>query len=504
MTNPLWSSPSPRGLRGVHASRAIPAPVWYVVAFLGVSYYAIVREADPWFWSFVILYWVFVGAFLYCYSRVQPFDIFSPVIGLTVLLFLYSLASALFVEATGIIWIGDPISPTGLRIYYVCCLAGLAGLTTGALLGSSSGRTPSAQNVERRRFRRVPPNPAFKKKLIFWSVSLGAVFAVYVVPQFNFLHVAAYSERAFALRVELAADTASGPKVIFLSRLPATLILCAATLVMLTGRRRAIKALGLCVFSAYVVANTLAGWRGAVVTAGLIPVVYYHYRIKPLSVRAAIVGGISLYFFVNAVALVRVSSNPSEVVRLFRENVSSNGLAFARLTSSGELMVGGNLMRLIDGIRAKETGFTYGRSLIDGLLVFVPRSLYRDRPQALSERFVEVFYPGMLESGGGRGLFILQDGYWDFGIPGVFLFMFVYGWVVQKVYLFFMARLSNDLAVFCYSAVYGSLVMGAVRTGIITSMKAALTNTLPFIILWLLIKVRTPALSPASTAGGNE
>jgi hypothetical protein len=57
-----------------------------------------------------------------------------------------------------------------------------------------------------------------------------------------------------------------------------------------------------------------------------------------------------------------------------------------------------------------------------------------------------------------------------------------------------MAHASSDLWVLCYSAVYGALVLAAVRTGTMGSFKGAMINALPFLILWGLVKVGLPGL----------
>jgi oligosaccharide repeat unit polymerase len=491
-------------LKNLSVTTRLPLPIWYALALVAGSYYAIFYSGSSRLWTFAIAYWILVGAFLGCYSRVQPFDILSPIIGLVVLLFLYSFASGLFVETFGIMSGGEPVSDSVLWVYYLCCLVGLVGLCVGALLGSRVTQTPPQQQYERFLARGLSPDSVFIKRLMFWSVALGLTFGIFVFPQFNLFHVAAYSERALALRVERAGVASAGLREVFFSRLPVTYILCSATLLMLRARHRSARLLGLSLFLAYVLANTLAGWRGAVVAALLIPLVYYHYRIKPFSIRFAIVCGLCIYLFINALSLVRVSSNPSEMVTLLRENVGANGLAFASLSSSGELLVGRNLMRLIVGIQSGETGFTFGSSVVTELLVFVPRSLYAGRPLPLSEKFAQVFYPGVLESGGGYGFFILQDGYWALGIAGVFIFMSAYGWAVQRIYVGFMKRVGNDLALLCYSAVYGAMVMSAVRTGVVSSFKGAIINSVPFIILWVLVKIRLPRVNPRAVGLSDE
>jgi oligosaccharide repeat unit polymerase len=470
----------------------VPFAIWYLAAVVVATFYAIFFSDGGLLWTFSIVYWVGVGAFLYCYSRVQPFDILSPIVGLIILLFLYSFASGLFVETFGVMYFGETASEQVVRIYYVCCLTGLAGLAFGALLGSPANQSVEKQRMEWSRARYAPTDPVFQRKLVFWGLSLGVVLSGFVLPQFNFLHVASYSERALAVRLERTGAANAGLKEVFLTQVPVSLILCGATLLALRGRGLTTKLLGAAIFLAYIIANTLAGWRGTVVAALLIPLFYYHYRIRRVSTRLAIVGGVFTYLFVNGLSVVRSTSNPLEMVKVLRENVGASGLAFASLSSSGELAVGQNLMRLISGIQLGETNFTFGASVVSDVLVFLPRSVYPGRPLPLSEKFVEVFYPGVLESGGGYGFFILQDGYWAFGIAGVFIFMLAYGWAVQRIYLAFMKHLTSDLAVFAYSAVYSAIVLAAVRTGTLGSFKGAMINAMPFIVLWLLMHASMP------------
>ena len=473
-------------------SDGIPAGVWYGLSIVALTYYAAFHSAGRMLAVFSVAYWILVGAFLYCYSRVQPFDLFSPVVGLIVLLFLYSLASGLFVAQFGVLYFGDPIDDLTLSTYYLCCLVGLAGLATGALLGSTGSQTVDPDAGREFSVENAHRNRAFERRLVFWAAVLGVGLAPFVIPQFNFLHVASYAERALALRVERAGVATAGLKETLLEQLPATYILCAATLLMLKPRRKWVRFLGLSIFLAYVAANTLAGWRGAVVAALVIPVVYYHYRVRRLSTSLALVSALVVYVFVNALSVVRSTSNPIEMATTLRDNVGANGLAFASLSGSGELAVGQNLMRLISGVHAGETSFTYGESVVSDLLVFVPRAFFPNRPLPLSERFVDVFYPGVRESGGGYGFFILQDGYWAFGVPGVFLLMLVYGWAVQRLYLSFGKYFGSDFGVLAYSSLYAAIVIAAVRTGTVASFKGAIINLLPMMVLWGLTKISLP------------
>jgi oligosaccharide repeat unit polymerase len=116
------------------------------------------------------------------------------------------------------------------------------------------------------------------------------------------------------------------------------------------------------------------------------------------------------------------------------------------------------------------------------MLVFIPRAFFPDRPLPLGELFVETFYPGVRDEGGGYGFFILQEGYWSFGIVGVFAFMFLYGWCTNKIYQLFTKYRNFDIVVLWYASIYSVMVIAAVRSGILISLKTILMNSLPFIL----------------------
>ena len=471
----------------VTLAKVVPAAVWYTFFLLCGILYAASQTGNSLLWPYVALYFVIAAGFLYCYSIFQPIDVFNPMLGLFVLLFLYSFASGLYVDQFGVMYFGEAASSRVQATYYLACTVGLLGLGFGCLLGINP-RESTAIGGRYDDLGKGAPNPQLLRKAVICGIVALVLFWPWVSTQFNFLNVSSYAERALSMRVERMGNAAAGPQDVFLSQIPAMYILSAATLLIFGAKRLWARAVGVGVCGSYLVANTLAGWRGVVVTGLLIPVVYYHYRIKHISVRAAILGGALVYLFVNGLSVVRFTSDPTEMILALRENVSGNGLAFARLTASGELVVAHNLMRLISGIEAGEAHFTYGRSIITELAVLIPKSIYPNRPLPLSEQFVETFYPGVLEAGGGYGFFILQDGYWAFGIPGVFLSMVFYGWITQRIYSYFVRRRDNDIAVLCYSAVYAAIVMAAVRTGMIGSLKAAAVNAIPFVFLSILTR----------------
>jgi len=432
------------------------------------------------FGLFVSIYLAIAFVFMRRYKGPGSLDLFGPAPGLVVLLFLYSVASALYVESVGTTNHGDSVNASVMITYYISCILGLAGISGGMLVAQRCRHR--FDNAAIMRPFRID-DQTFFRKLILYGTAVAIAFSLFIYNSFNFTEVPSYAERALALRLEHMASATSGLSDFFLVILPVNLVLSTATLLMIRSRMLWTKLTGAAVFVAYILTNTLAGWRGVVISAAAIPLVFYHYRVKRISKTKAAIVIVLAYLFVNGLSVVRFTSDPKQMFDAMRDEITYHGFEFAKLKSSGELLVGTNLMRLISGLEDGETDFTYGSSVVTELLVFVPKAFYPNRPLPLSERFVNVFYPHVYSSGGGYGFFMLQEGFWAFGLVGVFLFLFIYGWSVQVVYQWFRKNMQYDCVALFYSGIYFSLVLNAVRSGLIGSYKSALMNTLPFLLV---------------------
>lgn len=442
------------------------------------------------FGLFVSIYIMIAYLFITRYKGPGSLDLFGPAPGLVVLLFLYSVASALYVESMGTTNYGDSVNARVMTTYYISCILGLAGISGGMLVAQRCENFfNDAAIIGRFRI----DNHFFFRKLILYGIVVAIAFSPFIYKPFDFTMVPSYVERALPLRVERMTSAMSGLSEFFLVILPITLILCMATLLMIRPRVIWVKLIGVAIFGAYILTNTLAGWRGVVISAATIPLVFYHYRVKRISKTKAAIVIVLAYLFINGLSVVRFTSDPNQMWDAMRNEILDQGFTFAKLRSSGELLVGTNLMRLISGLEDGETDFTYGASMVTELLVYVPKAIYPNRPLPLSEKFVNVFYPKVHSAGGGYGFFMLQEGFWAFGLVGVFLFLFIYGWTVQVVYQWFKKNMQYDCVVLLYSGIYFSLVLNSVRTGLISSYKGALMNILPFLLLVYLPPIKTKA-----------
>ena len=420
----------------------------------------------------------------------QRFDILHPAVGLFLLLFLYSLSSALFVETEHTTFFGETLLPEVYALYYGTCIAGAAGLAVGLGARRLGGLPDSRMHTVA-----AADNAALRNTMAWCCVVLCLMFLPFIAPKFNFFAVRSYYEVALSSRVERIGDDALGTLDVLTLYLPLTLLLALCAYAIQSAAVRSwLRVLALGAFLAYVATGFLAGERYTILYCGLVLLAYRHFRVRRIGFLQAAVAGVAAYFLMNLVPIIRGSTDPARMLLALQDAISARGWSDFSLTYSNELLTATNLHRHIQGMLLGETHYNYGASLVTDLLVWIPRLLYPNRPLPTSEQFVEVFYPGVRDIGGGYGFFILQEGYWAFGIFGAFVFMAVFGWLMDGIYRLVVRFQQYDLVVFLYAAVYADLVMASVRSGIVGSFKAALLRAVPFALVLLLHALRQRAV----------
>ncbi len=432
--------------------------------------------------SFTLSYLVLLTICLYLSKERPTSDLLSPGVIFPLVLLAYSVASSLFVHESGSTNFGYPVDPDIIRTFYGCVLIGLAAFFCGRYL---SVRFP-VWHFRTSEIAETDESPT-RHKIIVYALLSGLLCAPFIASAFNVVSQQSYAERALQSRLEDMEDSASGVKEVFLMTTPLTLIICASSLLLFDrGRGLLIRCAGGIVIALNLGANLLAGWRGHLMMTLSLAGVYYHYRVRRFRLSHLLVGSALVYVLINAMALMRISSDPSEMIDALNGDIGRNSLSFLSLTRSGELLTGTNLMRQIGGVRDGELKYSFGETVLDDILVFIPRPLYPERPLPSSEKFVEIFYPGVRETGGGYGFFILQEGHWVGGYFGVFVVMCGFGYLVYSVYWVFLSHKNSLAAVFTYALVFPTLCVFSVRSGVVGSLKAALIASVPVVLLWML------------------
>ena len=466
------------------------AKTWIVALAILLAIFvatALSLQDQPFRLTLYVCAYATIAMVYFAYSAAdQGFDVLHPSFGLFLLLFLYSLSSALFVETEKTTFYKETLVDQVYAIYYWACGAGAAGLAIGLSVRRLSGvATHQSKHI-------ASHSNVFLRNTMLWCcLVLCVVFLPFIYSKFNFFAVRSYYEIALSSRVERLADDSAGVIDVLTLYLPLTILLATCAYAIQNAEVKTWQRLAaFVVFGAYVLTGFLAGERYTILYCGVVMLAYRHFRIQRVSALQAIVGGFIGYVLMNLIPIIRGSANPALMLQVLMDTLGSEGLNDFSLTYSNELVTATNLHRHIQGMLLGETTYNYGYSLVTDLLVWIPRLIYPNRPLPISEQFVEVFYPGVRDMGGGYGFFIIQEGYWAFGVFGAFVFMAFFGWIVDGLYRAVLKFQQYDLVLILYAAVYADIVMASIRSGIVGSFKAALLHAFPFVFVLVVHAIR--------------
>jgi len=427
----------------------------------------------------------------------SAFDPFEPYFGLTILFYLYSVSTLLFVAENQISYNMEVVTSTALLKYVYVCLIGQFGLVLGFLLSPRVRQPDLDLNPSCDADNRI-------RILLGPALFVALVLLPFYFDRFNFSNVVSYADSALESRLLQMDDSAAGLKSVFLRDTPTLFVLCASTLILFDQKRLPLMRFGAAfVLGAYVVTSLMAGWRAQVVLGLLFPLMFFHYRVRRLPMATVLSGGGLLYLLVNALTIMRSSSDLGVMLSLLFEDVSENGLFFLKLSNSGELATSSNLLTLIMGIEDGRADFSLGGLIVSQFGAYIPRSFWPDRPLMASELFVKTFFPGVLEAGGGYGLFFHQEGYWDFGLIGVLINAATISWVTCMIYRNLMVKHFESFTVLLYTTLYGVLVLSVVRSGFVGSFKAMLMAALPLLVILWLAKKKQESVSSKDLGRDN-
>lgn len=449
-----------------------------ILTLLFLFFFFSLPEKAKWYTTFFIL---IVFFFELSRFKVKTDDLFYPKYILLLLFYLYSLTGILVVLDKGADTEGTMIPLPILDQYVASCLLGLLGLCLGFLLASKTKPTPTPM-------RYINERGVYKLFVVFIFFALMINFEG-ILERYNFLNVQSYAERALSYRLERRASSESGLLEVFLIDSPVLLINFFCVYLFIQKKNFGLsKYLFLIPFISCIITAILSGFRSTLVNV-LLPFVFlYHYQHRQLILSKVklvfyVLAGGTFYVVINLLALLRSSSNPREMIEFASSYIKNYGIDFLSLSNSGELQTSVNFMRLMLGIENQETAFTWGSSVINEFLVFIPLYFYPNRPHSVSEEFVLTFYPYIYENGGGMGQFCLLEGYWAFGNWGVVIFSAVFAYVLSKVYQYLLPYLFvSPVVVLLYSQIFDKAVLSVVRGGYIGAFKACIISSIVILL----------------------
>lgn len=410
-------------------------------------------------------------------------DPFEPYFGLSLLFFLYGFSTLIFLKENQVSYNMETVSTAAKIEYLIVCLAGQLGLVLGYLVGPHAyWRGVSA----------IPQKLDVRIRILLGPALICALLLLPLyVDQFNFLNVISYADNALESRVVRMANPEAGIRDVFLRDAPTQIVLFACVLFLTTNLKKSLllKFISAAILGAYLATNLLAGARGQVVLGVLLLVIFIHYHIRRLNSSMMFIGAVFTYVLVNALSIMRSSSDFEKMIALLFDYINNNGFDFLLLSNSGELATSSNLLTLIIGIQGNQTNHSLGYLFFSQFGALIPRAIWLDRPPMASELFVQTFFPGVFESGGGYGLFFHQEGYWDFGVIGVVVYAAILAWFTRILYVRLIIHNPGYFSTLLYNVFYGVFVLAIVRSGFVGSIKAASIVAWPLLFIIILVRL---------------
>lgn len=424
-------------------------------------------------------------------KKYKPNDIFYPKYLLLVLYYLYSLSGILVIEFKGADSQGTSIPLDIVDRFIFSCLLGLTGLCIGFLAFAKSDGNNFKHPLKKINEEKIY---TILKAFVFFALVIN--FSE-ILKKYNIFSIESYADRALSYRLERREASGSGLYEVFLVDSPVLIINFFCFYYFLKFKNLKLKKyLFLIPYIFCLLTAILSGFRSSLVNAVLPMLFLYHYQYSrfklsmPRILFYLLLGGVG-YFVINLLAVLRSTSDPIEMLKIIIDLISNQGLSFLSIENSGELETSTNFMRLMLGIQRGEVDFSYGKTILDEILVYIPLAFYPDRPHTVSEQFVIAFYPNIYDMGGGMGQYCLLEGYWAFGNAGVFLTSFLFSKYLVKFYRYIAPYLVlSPVYVLIYSQVFDKAVLSVVRGGYIGAIKACLISSIVIILAIMLSKIK--------------
>jgi oligosaccharide repeat unit polymerase len=319
-------------------------------------------------------------------------------------------------------------------------------------------------------------------------IILFFIFFLVKKNNFNIFSVLTYGENALSSREVARNNKLSGIEDIFFEQVPNFFIF--TTTILLIWKQGFIRYVWI-LFGLYIIVIAfMSGSRGYILQVILPIILFFLYRKKkynPIKLFFVLFLGI---FISNFIEIFR-SLSSIEPKYLFDLVLNNSFNIHYIIASSGELSVSVNLLKLIKEIDISNASYQFGLNLFDQLVTFIPNAFLPYRPLIASEKFVYLFYNDIYNIGGGYGFFILQDGYWDFGILGSMLSMFSFLVLINFSFIFLYKKFKEGSLFYFYLFVIfvKNLMIFSVRSGVIASVKALWIDFIPLCIYFILLHI---------------
>lgn len=195
-----------------------------------------------------------------------------------------------------------------------------------------------------------------------------------------------------------------------------------------------------------------------------LPVIYYHFYVRPVPAIAWL--GLALVFPILMAILnvYRTTGDVSLTEVLSTENVS--------LQFKQDLAPLDGFNMIYDRWDHGTLAYEYGQTYLDTLLTFIPRSIWASKPiTAFEPRYTLEIFGTLAGPGGASMIWVFTawgEGLAQGGIIGVFINLFIYGFVASVTARYLINR-GNYCLLFYYLVLAGTFLRGSCQALLIMS-----------------------------------
>jgi oligosaccharide repeat unit polymerase len=450
-----------------------------VTVFIAIS-----GRISPSFAIAAAVYTAMVYIAIFVRTSAGRIDVLNPHLVFIAIYSVYAWSGAILAEFFGgATYTGANVSFEAQELYYLSINIGLAGF----IVGYRYFRYSFAPLVRRiSQFQTQISERHFVSVVLLAAIIVTLFNLSITLNWFDIGSATIYSEVATQKRVD-AGEAASYGINEFFSGMSIRLILCVMLLCL--GKNRFWN-IGIIAFLIMGTLPSLArGERWVLLFVAIALLLTYHYRIRRLRWWQVMIPAIMVYILLGTIQHVRYTNDLKEMF-VGATKLLGDDPSYLLPIRVGEFAApSGSFLILIDSIFQGFAKFNWGYSYLTELAVWIPRPLFPGRPLPLPELFMSTHFPVLYSTGHGFGFFMLMEGYWAFGIPGVFLDMVMFGMLIAIAHRFLEDASNSKVGLLFYILIFPGLVITSSRTGMFGSIKYSILTCAPIVALMILSRI---------------
>ena len=209
---------------------------------------------------------------------------------------------------------------------------------------------------------------------------------------------------------------------------------------------------------------------------------------KPFKVSSIFFGGIFIFIMVMGLAFYRTTFSFEELSKAMQTVIGNKELLLLSISSLMDFMPGHNNYEYIVNNTNTFDEYLWGSSLLKIILIFVPRFIWSQKPFGVQELIVE-HHRNAFVGGSSQTTTIIGEFHWNFGMLGVVIFMYFFGYICKKIDINNKIYPNNHWRIIL-NVVFISWFIEMFRGGLSTILIVnSLQMLFPIILVWLIYKI---------------